>query len=147
MGPERHECCTTDAYSFEPEGSHYDCGHDGSLSRNRRDVSVPFSAPPPEHAGAFFGALFATGYMLPLVMDTQLLVGTLLLVNRFVPLALAIIAPIVINVIAFHVVLAPSSLPLALVVVVLEMVLAWSYRGAFRSMLEPRASSQGTARA
>jgi hypothetical protein len=161
-----------DEYSFEPEGSHYDYSHDRSLCRKRRDVSVPFSVhpdggsrplglvffifglnsflhfipqpPPPEPAGAFFGALFATGYMLPLVMGTQLLVGTLLLINRFVPLALGNVAPIVINIIAFHVVLAPSGLPLAIVVLALEILLAWAYREAFRSMLEPRATSQGT---
>jgi hypothetical protein len=49
---------------------------------------IPLSAPPAP-AGAFFGALSLTGYMLPLVMGTQLVVGTLLLSNRFVPLALA----------------------------------------------------------
>jgi uncharacterized membrane protein YphA (DoxX/SURF4 family) len=94
--------------------------------------------PPPAPAGAFFGALFATGYMLPLVMGTQLLVGVLLLANRFVPLALALIAPVIVNIVAFHLALAPSGLPLALVVFALEVLLAWSYRGAFRSMLAGR---------
>src|SRR5580692_7855549 len=59
--------------------------------------------PPPAPAGAFFSALFATGYMLPLVMGTELLVGVLLLANRFVPLALALVAPIIVNIVAFHV--------------------------------------------
>jgi uncharacterized membrane protein YphA (DoxX/SURF4 family) len=93
---------------------------------------------PPAPAMAFFGALLATGYMLPLVMGTQLLVGALLLSNRFVPLALAIIAPIIINILAFHIALAPSGLPLALVVLGLELLLGWSYRGAFLPMLTPR---------
>jgi uncharacterized membrane protein YphA (DoxX/SURF4 family) len=95
--------------------------------------------PPPEPAMAFFGALFATGYMLPLVMGTQLFVGVLLLANRFVPLALAVIAPIIVNILAFHAALAPSGLPLALAVLALELLLAWSYRGSFSSMLTPRA--------
>ena len=93
---------------------------------------------PPEPAMALFGALIATGYMLPLIMGTQLLVGVLLLANRFVPLALALIAPIIVNIVAFHVALAPSGLPLALVVLALELLLAWSYRGAFRPMLAAR---------
>jgi len=93
---------------------------------------------PPAPAMAFFGALFATGYMLPLVMGTQLLVGVLLLSNRFVPLALALIAPIIVNIVAFHVALAPAGLPLALVVLAFELLLAWSYRAAFRAMLLPR---------
>ena len=94
--------------------------------------------PPPAAALAFFGALFATGYMLPLVMGTELLAGVLLLANRFVPLALALIAPVVVNILAFHAALAPSGLLLALVVLALEVLLAWSYRAAFRSMLAAR---------
>jgi uncharacterized membrane protein YozB (DUF420 family) len=102
---------------------------------------------PPAPALAFFGALSATGYMLPLVMGTQLLVGALLLSNRFVPLALALIAPTIVNILAFHVALAPAGLPLALVVLALELLLAWSYRGAFRAMLVRRATPQWGAKA
>ncbi len=101
---------------------------------------------PPHAAMAFFGALHATGYMLPLVMGTQLLVGLLLLSNRWVPLALAIIAPVIVNIVAFHLALAPSGLPLAFTVLGLELVLAWSYREAFRPMLAQRVVS-GTAEA
>jgi hypothetical protein len=77
--------------------------------------------------------------MLPLVMGTELLVGVLLLANRFVPLALALIAPVIVNIVAFHLALAPSGLPFALVAALaLEVFLAWSYRGAFLSMLGGR---------
>jgi uncharacterized membrane protein YphA (DoxX/SURF4 family) len=96
---------------------------------------------PPQPAMAFFGALLATGYMLPLIMGTQVLVGLLLLLNRWVPFALAIIAPIVVNIIAFHLALAPSGIPLAFTVLALELMLAWSYREAFRPMLARRVLS------
>ena len=96
--------------------------------------------PPPQPALAFFGALFATGYMLPLIMGTQLLVGVLLLANRFVPLALVLIAPVIVNIVAFHVALAPAGLPLALVVLTLELVLAWSHREAFGLVLAARST-------
>jgi hypothetical protein len=94
----------------------------------------------PEGAVAFAGALMKTGYLFPLIMATQLIVGALLLANRFVPLALAVIAPIVVNIIAFHVFLAPSGIPLALVVLTLEVYLAWAYRKAYVPMLAMRAS-------
>ena len=94
--------------------------------------------PMPEGAASFAGALLKTGYMFPMVMGTQLLVGVLLLLNRFVPLALALLAPVVVNIVAFHVFLAPSGLVLALVVLVLELHLAWAYRNAFRPMLKLR---------
>ena len=100
--------------------------------------------PLPEGAASFAGALLKTGYMFPMVMGTQLLVGVLLLLNRWVPLALALLAPVVVNIFAFHVFLAPSGLVLALVVLVLELYLAWAYRDAFRPMLRLRTKPDGS---
>src|SRR6058998_1069741 len=94
----------------------------------------------PEGAVAFAGALMKTGYMFPLVSGTQVLVGALLLLNRFVPLALALIAPIIVGIVTFHIFLAPSGMMPAAVVLVLELYLAWAYRDAFRPMLAPRAT-------
>jgi hypothetical protein len=65
-------------------------------------------------------------------------VGVLLLVNRFVPLALALFAPFMVNSIAFHIFLEHSGLPMAAVFLALELYLAWSYRAAFRPMLAAR---------
>src|SRR5258708_3568125 len=65
------------------------------------------TTPLPEGATAFAGALMNTRYMLPLIGVTCLIVGTLLLLNRFVPLALAFFAPFIVNSIAFHVFLEP----------------------------------------
>jgi uncharacterized membrane protein YphA (DoxX/SURF4 family) len=93
----------------------------------------------PEGALAFFGELKQTGYMIPLLFATQTIVGALLLLNRFVPLALALIAPVIVNIIAFHLFLAPSGLPVAFVVLALEIYLAWSYRKLYQPMLAMRA--------
>jgi hypothetical protein len=95
---------------------------------------LPMPAPPPA-AGAFFGALFATGYMLPLIKSTEVLTGVLLLTNRFVPLALALIAPVLVNIVAFHAFLAPAGIALPLFLLATELVLAWSYRKAYAPML------------
>jgi uncharacterized membrane protein YphA (DoxX/SURF4 family) len=104
------------------------------------------ATPPPEPAMAFAGALMATGYMFPLIKSVEVLVGALLLSNRYVPLALALIAPIVVNIFAFHAFLAPSGIALAIVVLALELLVAWSFRGAFRSMLVSRAAPQSLSR-
>src|SRR5262245_43453632 len=64
--------------------------------------------PMPDGAMAFAGALMNTHYMMPMVMGTQLLVGVLLLTGCFVPLALALIAPVLVNIITFHYFLAPK---------------------------------------
>ncbi|MDD5199049.1 MAG: hypothetical protein PHC88_04540 [Terrimicrobiaceae bacterium] len=98
-----------------------------------------FIPPPPTPmaggAMAFAGALMKTGYMFRLIAGTQVLVGILLLSNRFVPLALALIAPVVVNIVAFHAFLEPTGMVIAIVVLLLELYLAWAYRKAFLPML------------
>ncbi|HUQ59283.1 DoxX family membrane protein [Lentzea sp.] len=87
---------------------------------------------------AFTTALYATGYMLQLVAGVQVVAGVLLLVGRFVPLALAILAPMVVNIFLIHVFLEPSGLVIAILVVLAEIGLAWAYRDKFRPMLQAR---------
>jgi len=99
------------------------------------------TTPPPEGAMAFAMALMKTGYMMPLIKGTELLVGVLLLLNRFVPLALVLLAPVLVNIVAFHAFLAPTGLGMMVVIVGLELYLAWTYRGAYRSLLTARATT------
>ncbi|MFJ8959198.1 DoxX family membrane protein [Lentzea sp. NPDC102401] len=87
---------------------------------------------------AFTTALYATGYMLQLASGVQLVAGVLLVVGRFVPLALAILAPMVVNIFLIHVFLEPSGLGIAILVVLAEIGLAWAYRDKFRPMLQAR---------
>jgi uncharacterized membrane protein YphA (DoxX/SURF4 family) len=95
----------------------------------------PMSGPPAE----FFSALFATGYMLPLIATTEIVAGVLLLSGRFIPLALTLLAPVIVNIIAFHLFLAPSGLGVPVLVLALELYLAWTYRDVFAPMLQARA--------
>ncbi len=97
----------------------------------------------PAGAVAFFTALVASGYMMPLIFVTQLVVGVLLLLNRFVPLALALFAPFIVNSILFHLFLEHSGLPMAAVFLAFELYLAWAYRAAFLPMLAARPPTVG----
>ncbi len=101
-----------------------------------------FPAPDPStlaEAGVkFSGALHETGYLLQLTSATQLVAGLLLVVGRFVPLALALLAPVVVNIFLFHVFLEPSGMVMTVVVVAAEIGLAWAYRDRFRPMLQAR---------
>ncbi|HSH94392.1 MAG TPA: DoxX family membrane protein [Roseimicrobium sp.] len=96
------------------------------------------TTPLPEGAAAFAGALANSGYMMQLIGVTQLVVGVMLVTNRFVPLALALFAPFMVNSIAFHVFLEPSGLIMAGIFMALELYLAWAYRASYRSMLAAR---------
>ena len=94
--------------------------------------------PPPDGvAGQFMGALFVSHY-LTLVFGLQVIAAALLLVNRFVPLALAILAPVLVNILAFHALMAPSGLPLALFVTALWALIFVDVRSAFAGLLQAR---------
>ena len=83
------------------------------------------------------GGLMKGGYM-TVVAGTEVIVAVLLLINRFVPLALALLAPIVVGIITFHIALAPATIGPGIVVLAMELYLAWVYRGAFRPMLRAK---------
>ncbi|HEY6419885.1 MAG TPA: hypothetical protein VIX59_12840 [Candidatus Binataceae bacterium] len=92
----------------------------------------------PAPAVSFFGGLAATGYMIPLIFATQTIGAVLLLLGVFVPLALALLAPVIVNIFVFHLYLAPGGLPIASVVALFELFLVWAHRAAFAPMLRAR---------
>src|SRR5262245_15875864 len=90
--------------------------------------------PQPPHAGGageFLGALAASGYMFPLVKGVELVTGILLLAGRYVPLALTLLAPVVVNIIAFHLFLEPKTIAIPLVALALGLYLAWTERASY----------------
>ena len=89
--------------------------------------------PMPEAAVAFFGGMAATGYMLPLLFGTQVVGGALLLIGM-VPLALVVLGHIIVNIVAFHAFIAPDGMPLAIVVSLLALFLAWRHWASFRPL-------------
>jgi uncharacterized membrane protein YphA (DoxX/SURF4 family) len=101
---------------------------------------VPFLPQPPISGApaAFFGALLATGYMIPLIAVTEIVAGLMLLTGRLVPLGLTLLAPVIVNILAFHLFLAPAGLLLPVLVLALELYLVWAYRDAFAPMLKAR---------
>ena len=102
------------------------------------------SQPPmPEAAGQFFGALAGAGYILPLVFGVQFVAGVLLLAGRFVPLALVLLAPIIVNIIGFHLALEPAGIAPGALAATLEVFLLVAYLPYYKPLLtanaDPRA--------
>jgi len=93
--------------------------------------------PPSGVAGQFLGSLFVSKYLL-FVFAIQLIGGGLLLVNRYVPLALTILAPIIVNILLFHSLMNPEGLGLALFVAILWGVVFVSARSAFAGIFQAR---------
>lgn len=93
------------------------------------------ASPVPPLAGQFFGALVQSHYM-TVVFLLQLLCGLLLLAGRYVPLALAVLGPVIVNIVLFHIFMAPAGLPLALVATVLWLLAAYGVRSAFAGLFQ-----------
>jgi uncharacterized membrane protein YphA (DoxX/SURF4 family) len=99
---------------------------------------------PPPMSGAmesFHHGLAASGYFFTLLKITELVCALMLLTGRFVPLALVILAPIVINIFMVHLLLDRSGLPVAIFVVLGEIFLAYYYRDAFKPLLSSKYES------
>src|ERR1700687_242297 len=97
--------------------------------------------PPGGIAGQFMGALYVSHYLW-VILAFQVIAGVLLLVNRYVPLAAAVLAPVIVNILVFHVSMAPSGLPLALFVAVLWAVIFVDVRRAFAGLFQSRSQAQ-----
>ena len=88
-------------------------------------------------AGQFIGALVLSHYFW-VVAALQVAGGALLLVNRYVPLALVLLGPVIVNIILYHVFLNPSGAPLAIVVVILWGIVFYSHRQYFSGIFVQR---------
>ena len=98
---------------------------------------LPPQPPPPPEAMGFLGALVGSK-LLTLVKLIEIAAALALLTNRWVPLALVVLAPIVVGIAFFHTVLAPAGVAMAIGLVALELVLAWTYRSAFAPILRAK---------
>jgi putative oxidoreductase len=93
--------------------------------------------PPTGLAGQYMGALFVSHYLV-VVFLLQLIGGVLLLLNRFVPLALLLLGPVIVNILLFHSFMAPEGLPIALFAMVLWLIVFAGVRQVFAGVFAHR---------
>jgi putative oxidoreductase len=86
--------------------------------------------PPSGLAGQYMGALFVSHYLV-VVFLLQVVGGALLLANRYVPLGLLLLGPVLVNILLFHSFMAPEGLPMALFATVLWLIVFAEVRKAF----------------
>jgi putative oxidoreductase len=90
--------------------------------------------PIPPQAGQFAGLLFTTHYYI-VVFALQFIGGVLLLVGRYVPLGLVILGPILVNILLFHIHMAPAGIAPGLLATVLWFIIFAAHRESFRGIL------------
>jgi putative oxidoreductase len=102
---------------------------------------LPTPTMPPGPMKDFNTVLFTTHYIV-VVGVFQLLPGLLLLINRFVPLALAMLAPMLVNILTTHLLVAKSGLfPIPVLVTLMWAFLFWRLRASFAGLFEPRGAA------
>jgi putative oxidoreductase len=98
---------------------------------------IPAPPPPPGPAGQFSGALLASHYF-HVVSALQVAGGLLLLVNRYVPLALVLLGPVIVNILCFHLLMYRTGLPMAILVAILWGILFVRHRQYFTGIFVQR---------
>ncbi len=96
--------------------------------------------PPPGLAGQYLGAMAGSHYLVPVFL-LQLVGGALLLANQFVPIALVLLGPVIVNILLYHTLMDPKGLPPGLVTLTLWLVVFASVRGAFAGLLARKATA------
>ncbi len=94
--------------------------------------------PSSEEMSKLTGAIYMSGYMFQFIKITEIVGGALLLLNLFTPLALVILAPITLNIVAMHAFLDPAGLPIGLVITALHIFLGVLYIENFKPMLKAK---------
>jgi putative oxidoreductase len=94
------------------------------------------ATPMPPQATQFFTVLLASHYMV-FVFVVQLAAGLLFLANRFVPLALTLIGPVIVNILLFHLSMEPGGIGPGAIATVCWFLVFYSVRGAFADIFQP----------
>lgn len=89
-----------------------------------------------EEAGTFAGSLAQTGYIFPIVGALQIIVGVLLIVNKFSPLTLIVIFPIMLNAFLLHLFLDPAGMAGSLVAIILNVFLFIAHRESYKNLFQ-----------
>ena len=103
-----------------------------------------FFTPPPMtgDAGTFFAGIIASGYIFPVISALEIAAGLMFLTNRFVALGLLLLAPILVNILGYHLMLDLKGIGMGALFTAMALFLAWCERAAFAGVLSPTTPSR-----
>ncbi len=102
---------------------------------------IPQPPPPAGLATQYFTVLFLSHYLVA-VFALEVVGGALLLANRFVPLALVLLGPVLVNILLYHALMAPAAAPPAVIAMLLWLVVFYSVRSAFAGVFAMKVPAQ-----
>lgn len=103
----------------------------------------PFMPSPPLPgglAGQFVGALMGSHYTI-FVASLQVVSAVLFLVNRYIPLALTLIGPVIVNIILFHALMFPAGIQMGILAAICWLIVFWRVRSAFAGIFQAKVQS------
>lgn len=100
---------------------------------------IPSPAFPPGYLNDLFTALFGSGFYI-MIFGVQLICGILLLINQYVPLAIVVLAAVLVNILTFHATMNPQGFPMAILATILWFLTAWPIRAQFAPIFARKAS-------
>ena len=106
---------------------------------------IPQPPPPPGLPSQYLGVLAASHLLAPVYL-LQFISGVLLLLNRYVPIALVLLGPVIVNILLYHSLMDPKGLPPGLVALALYLIVFNSVRSAFAGVFAMRAETNDAAR-
>lgn len=98
---------------------------------------IPMPPPETDMAGRYFTVMSQSHYIMPAFV-LQIAAGVLFLSNRFIPLALVLIAPVIVNILMFHALMSPKGIVPGIVVTVLWLVIFARYRKSFAGIFRAK---------
>ena len=96
---------------------------------------IPQGPMPTGHAGEFIGALMGSHYMLP-ICCIEVVAAVLFLINRYGPLALTLLGPILFNILLFHIFMNPSGIVPGIIATILWLIVFCRVRSAFAGIFK-----------
>jgi putative oxidoreductase len=94
--------------------------------------------PPPTGLALQYFSVMSGSHIMSVVFLIQLIGGILLLANRFVPIALVLLGPVIVNILLFHITMEPGGIAPGLVALILWLIVFYSVRSAFASVFAAR---------
>ena len=107
---------------------------------NKLHAFIPTGPMPAGAAGVFIGVLISTKYF-AIVGLLEALGGLFLLFNRFVPLGLSVLAPIIVNIFLYGLLMDRTGMPMAGAVTAMWLFLFWRYKNNFMPLFEAKAKT------
>ncbi len=87
-------------------------------------------------AANFIESLESTGYVLYMVAFLEIVIGFLLVIKKWVPFALILLAPIAFNIFLFHIFLDVSGIAVAIIIAAINVILIYKYWKAYRPLFQ-----------